>query len=305
MVFGDGQPVVITCMNWRTGETTNTLVDAAGHPSLSHIPDLSPHIRFDSRDSRDSELILIDDWVGIFQICEGGSVRYIMIPTDYQSKTIPSGEDGGLPPFRSNPEGTVAVGCHPPTRSVVMRIDGGAAVYPTCLHGPKQLRVMIQESPWTDVVIGMLTLDFTRFCSDVARDEIRRRAGFHKLEYLHHEMASVTWPPGSFSPTVGRSGWALGCIRDVEENCPCVELYPLPQEAYNTRLGTPSRVCLPPMVRRESINDLLTLEDAAGVVCLEDSDQRFWFVRIRGTNVVKDNGLLVPLEGVVGLHGAE
>ncbi|KAG8809487.1 hypothetical protein FRC17_003422, partial [Serendipita sp. 399] len=283
MVFGDGQPVVVTCMNWMAQETTNTLVDGAGHSALSHIPDLNSYIKFDSRDSRDAELIVIDDWVGIFQICEGGSVRYIMIPTVYQAKTIETLPDH--PPFRSTPDTTVAVGCHPEARSV-MRIDGGAAVYPSCLHGPKQLRVMIQESLWSDAVIGILTVDFTRFCSDVTRTEMQQ-PGFHKLEYLRHEMAPVTWPTRTYCPTVGRNGWALGCVEEGEDGT-YLQLYRLPQPPYYSwRLGAPSRVHLPPMVRRESMNDLLTLDDAAGVVCLEDDDKRFWFVRLSGTAGVK------------------
>jgi hypothetical protein len=117
MVFIESMPIVITYLDWRTGNARSVLVDAAMHHNMQHIEDFSPEMEFSFEANHPAEIFLWKNWIGLLQVTKPNDLRYFLTRIQFSaSETVSTGSS--FPPFEQRKR-VVAIGNNPDSQRLI------------------------------------------------------------------------------------------------------------------------------------------------------------------------------------------
>jgi hypothetical protein len=285
LVFFENRPVVLTCMNWRTGAVDNILVDLSPYEAftINSTKDFTSHVRFTNREAGAADVILIQDWIGVVQITSLGEVRCFLTQVHYTGPTVDMFPH--FPSFRVK-EHIAAIGCNPFTKDSLPVVEG-AAVFLSRLCKPTRMTILVALP--TDELgeiphykIGKI--DFERFYIEVANEAVHK-PGFHTLPSFDVKFTSV---PEEYIPIVGNVGHAIMYMVDTDWdkdldslNPEKVMIRPVPEGSTPEKSWKDAELCLPNnQMGHWSALLPRALDDANGIVALEDYDNgNMWFAK--------------------------
>lgn len=256
LVFTDGIPVILSCLEWRTGVTEHVLVSAREHYLFAGIRDYAEDIEFNPRKS--SQLIYVKDWVGLIQYSTGdGTLRCLLVPMRVGYPTRSVATLSSFATFRIKTK-AIAIGVaeRTPDTEISFLVGGQAKMMPSALH--QDGKVVFVEVDYQFSTHNVCVIDFR---SLTGRSPETFEPGFHRFPGLKVERIGGIKEP----PKLGRSGHSFARSHAGDREVPQLLLHSLPFSHSGTQ--GKERVATSGISMMQQ--SFVTMDDAAGVVCVK------------------------------------
>ncbi|CAG7846524.1 SubName: Full=Uncharacterized protein {ECO:0000313/EMBL:CCA70193.1} [Serendipita indica DSM 11827] len=296
LVFGNGLATVITCLNWRTGDAFSIMVDGLGLEEFKGVEDYSQEVQFKRQMPSYAHVLVLNDWVGIYQIVGSKTLRCLFFPTTPSIPTVRLLP--GYPPFRIKHQNP-AVGCNPIGPEELIPLCQMEPVRTNqhcgCVHRRIQMSIRADDVEEEDMAVfdfepvanELGTIDFERIYSELMRPNLCR-PGYHSFEDRVGVQTHLPFAEGVWGSLVGSFGTAvaywksqtLGENGEVEEHL-IVRRLPDPKHGNLPVRYTRAFVSL---MKGDSVQSSLRVcafDDAMGNLSLVDDDgELLWFLQL-------------------------